>query len=504
MKPSNTNDCATPDLYRLDPKNLLVGEPLPGTLYTDAGRVILREGRILEPDLLTRLKGHQELGLFGDAEWSPDYFDESEVARPADTVADDQLPDGNASKDYSSLSVDDLLPGTRLISDIYSNRGALLARKGAEITEAFLNKLKQYCIFEVQMEAPATEDQSDPPKTKSVSKGKGRNERTSGQERIITPSELQTERERGKAVYEQSIDRVEETMRDAFKGRKTSATAIRDLISEFVGLLRIDSGLLPGLMQIGEMPSEYLYQHGLNVAVLAMSAAASLDLPDHEVAEIGLGAIMPDIGMLQVPESLRFAARPLTQAERAEVQRHPIYSVNLLQRLGVPEASVMIAYQAHERPDRSGYPNGRHRMLIHPYARLVSAADTYVAMTSERSHRPFVSPYEAMRTLLEEANQNMLDAGAVRTILDCMSLFPLGSYVDLSDGTSAKVIRANPGQHTKPVVVALDADGSESGIEVDLAGNNRIHVVRALESAPKPVNVTPPSTSTGGVAPSLA
>ena len=217
---------------------------------------------------------------------------------------------------------------------------------------------------------------------------------------------------------------------------------------------------------------------------MAMPVATTANVPEDQIPEIGMGAMMQDLGMMSVSGELRFAPRSLTEAERAEVERHPTYTVDLLQRLGVPDTSLMIAYQAHERPDRSGYPNGRHRMLIHPLARLVSAVDAYVALSSKRAHRPNRSPYEAMRVLLAEANENRQDADAVRAILDSLSLFPLGSYVTLSDGNDARVVRANPGKHTRPVVVVLNTDGTETACEVDLARSADLKIVKALESAP--------------------
>lgn len=493
--------CPAPGLHKLNPENLTVGELLPGALCTIDGRIMLREGQILKPEVLNRLRERLAEGIFGGAEWPTTYHAASEVTRSADSPAASQIRNENTPKELASFSVDELQPGTRLTSNLYTNRGALLAKKGAEITSRLLAKLKQYCIFEVQLGDPEPADTKvEPSETRPAKRRKVPPPDTPKARRVLPLADLQAELKRGKVLYQESIDRVGESMEDAFRGKRSSTTVLRQVISDFVGFLRMDPGVLPGLMMVGETPPEYLYQHGLNVALMAMSTATALNVSEEEIAEIGMGAIMQDIGMLSVPQTLRFAPRSLTDAERVEVQRHPIYSFDMLQRLGASETSLMIAYQAHERPDRSGYPNGRHRMLIHPHARLVSAADAYVALSSQRPHRAGCSPYEAMRTLLTEANENRLDPDAVRTILDCMSLFPLGSYVSLSDGTIAKVIRANPGKHTKPVVVALNADGSETESEIDLANNDTPQIVKAHASAPGLAPQPTPSTAAALVA----
>ena len=499
MPSKRIKGCAVPGLYKLDPTKLRMEEPLPGALCTIDGRIMLREGQILKADVLDRLRRRLAGGIFGDSDWPATYRAASQAART--TGCDSTAPSRNkgASKNLTSLTVDKLQPGMRLRSDLYTNRGALLLTKGAEVTCHLLNKLRQYRIFEVQL---GTLEPEEPESSEARSAKRRKVPPTNAHQppRILPLADFRAELTRGKILYQQSIDRVAEIIEDAFQGRRSSTTALRDVISDFAGFLQVASGLLPSLVTVGETPPEYLYQHGLNVALTAMSAATTLNVSEDEIAEIGMGAIMQDLGMLSVPKALRFAPRPLTDAERAEVQRHPIYSVDMLERLGAPKTSLMIAYQAHERPDRSGYPNGRHRMLIHPHARLVSAADVYVALSSQRPHRAGRSPYQAMRTLLKEANENHLDAGAVRTILDCMSLFPLGSYVSLSDGNVAKVIRANPGKHTQPVVVILNADGSETSSEIDLANNYSLRIVKAYASAPDLAAQPTPSTPAAQVA----
>ena len=85
-----------------------------------------------------------------------------------------------------------------------------------------------------------------------------------------------------------------------------------------------------------------------------------------------------------------------------------------------------------------------------------------------------------MEVLLRQTHSGRFDTQIVRNFLDCMSLFPIGSYVRLSNGRTARVLRSNPGLHTKPSVVLLNPDGSESDLELDLAKTQDLHVIQAL------------------------
>jgi len=147
---------------------------------------------------------------------------------------------------------------------------------------------------------------------------------------------------------------------------------------------------------------------------------------------------------------------------------------------GLPTGARFIAYQAHERGNGSGYPRNRTRRQIHRFAQVVAIADAYAAMTSTRPYRPATSPYEAVTRLLYEGTEERFDRELLRAFLDTVALFPIGSRVELSDGTAARVLRANPGLHTRPVVEEVTADFHPTGNVLDLSEENAPCVVRAM------------------------
>ncbi len=108
--------------------------------------------------------------------------------------------------------------------------------------------------------------------------------------------------------------------------------------------------------------------------------------------------------------------------------------------------------------------------------------DVFAAMTRPRPLRPAFMPYQAMKEILVDGSRGKLDPTIIRAFLDCVSLFPIGSYVELSGGVRARVVRANPGQHTRPVVVEVNDVGESSGTVIDLMKERRSRVIRALPS----------------------
>ncbi len=139
--------------------------------------------------------------------------------------------------------------------------------------------------------------------------------------------------------------------------------------------------------------------------------------------------------------------------------------------------SRMVAYQIHERCNGNGYPRNRQASMIHQAAKVAAVADVYVALVSPRSHRPALMPYYAVEHLIYGVKDGQFDSSAVRALLKTISLFPIGSYIKLSDHRVARVIRANPEHFGRPVVEVWSPDKLDQASEVvDLSENSQIAI----------------------------
>lgn len=264
-------------------------------------------------------------------------------------------------------------------------------------------------------------------------------------------------------------------------GRNVSAQELQQAVFHFVDMASLDFDLLPTIVALQQSGDEYLFDHGVNTALVSMAVAAHLGLERETIQTIGLGGLLHDIGMLRVPLAVRTARRALTQQEWHEVHRHPIHTLNMMTEIrGLPQEARFIAYQVHERGNGDGYPRRRTGRQMHPFAKIVSIADVFAAMTRPRPYRDAHSPYEAARTILMDVTTRRLDARLTRAFLDVVSLFPIGSRVGLSDGTQARVIRATPGKAARPIVEELTADGCPTGHLINLSKEEGVRVVTAF------------------------
>ena len=207
---------------------------------------------------------------------------------------------------------------------------------------------------------------------------------------------------------------------------------------------------------------EDLTKHAMSTAIVAMAIAIELGLDLENVRQIGVISLVQDWGMAQVPIDIRNLDRPLTQLEQLEIRKHPHYTAELLTQIpSLPSYIHTVAYQIHERPDGSGYPRGLHDQNIHLFAKIIHVADEYVAMISRRPHRQPIMPYSVMECLLREAERQRVDSQVVRALLHVLSLFPVGSFVRLSDESTAQVVRSNGENFASPVISRVeDKDGN--------------------------------------------
>jgi HD-GYP domain-containing protein (c-di-GMP phosphodiesterase class II) len=144
-----------------------------------------------------------------------------------------------------------------------------------------------------------------------------------------------------------------------------------------------------------------------------------------------------------------------------------------------------VAYHAHERENGKGYPKQRSGHLIHGFAKVVQIADMYEAMSSPRPYRQAMLPFRVIAHLIFLSRTGEVSPGLLKAFLKYVSLFPVGSIVELSDHSIGKVIAANGLSYSKPVIsVITDTEGTllprERIYQVDLTREQELSIIRAL------------------------
>lgn len=162
--------------------------------------------------------------------------------------------------------------------------------------------------------------------------------------------------------------------------------------------------LLP-IMDAIEARERYPRSRVRNIAMYAVAVARALRLSVDEVETIRLGALLCNLGMLRVPETILDKVTPLTDDEQARIRHHPVYGAELLSSVPQLQEVVPIVLHHHEDWSGNGYPIGVSGDRIPLGARIVRICETYDALTCERSYRPAYPLSEAMKAITAGAHR---------------------------------------------------------------------------------------------------
>lgn len=266
---------------------------------------------------------------------------------------------------------------------------------------------------------------------------------------------------------------------------------VKAICNRIVNTLIADKNLVINLTTLRSPENDYLVQHSLNVALYAINIGCSIGYSQSQIFELTYGALLADVGILKVGKEVVNKKNILNVEERRLIEKHPSYSLDYLNLIkGLPASLPYIIYQSHEKLDGSGYPKNRPAFLIHEFAKIIAIADIFDSLCTARPWRGAMAPYKAMEEVIRMAGQKKIDGKIIRQWLFSISLFPVGSYVNLSDSSVAKVISASPTDFTRPNLRAMKKNGQDliPPITIILSEDKSLKITSALSPSDLQVN----------------
>jgi HD-GYP domain-containing protein (c-di-GMP phosphodiesterase class II) len=213
---------------------------------------------------------------------------------------------------------------------------------------------------------------------------------------------------------------------------------------------------------------EYTYSHSLYVGMLSVLLGKYIGLSTSRLNDLALCGLLHDIGKTDIPIDIVNKPGPLTHEEFEIMKEHPSLSYKKLSGHMVISLAVLQGVRTHhEKYDGSGYPLGLAGKDIPLYARILAIADVYDALSSTRPYRKAWSPRKIFDYLTSCSNTHF-DPELLTAFLHCISAYPIGTIVHLSDGSSAVVKDNTPGFSLRPVIRFL-SPCSRASMDVDLS-----------------------------------
>lgn len=205
----------------------------------------------------------------------------------------------------------------------------------------------------------------------------------------------------------------------------------------------------------------YTFTHMVNVSILTMSQARALGMEGSTLRELGLAALMHDIGKVRTPTDILNKPEKLTDSEFAIMRMHVVDGAEILRRTPeMPAIAPVIAFEHHLRLDGTGYPFGVTRAGLNLGTQLCSIADVYDAMRSQRSYQQ-AFPSDRILEVMKRNDGHQFDQHLVRRFTQLLGIYPPGNLVRLDDGAMAVVIAVHAPDPFKPRVKVVAAPGGE-------------------------------------------
>lgn len=296
----------------------------------------------------------------------------------------------------------------------------------------------------------------------------------------LSSEEEQEKIEAAQKTYETFLDYINQVYTHYATHKVFSIPEINGKVLELCNFVRENRSFILRISPNYESRNKnFILTHSMRTTVLCIVMGLQLNMPYDKLIELGVASILHEIGQIRLPPQLYMTDKMLSPSEKAQMQTHTVIGYKIMKDAGFPLAVQLGVLEHHERETGTGYPRALKGDKISLYAKIISIACSFDAITSPRHFKEAKTTYEGMVELLKNEN-HAYDDTVVKALLFSISLFPIGAYVYLSNGKVAQVVNVSPVSPKNPIVKiigSVTADGKPKIIQTD---DENIKIIRVM------------------------
>jgi len=374
----------------------------------------------------------------------------------------------------NAIPFKDLAPDTYFSEPVFIDETYILLTPETPLTASLINRLAEWEIREiftagVQLNGEAAA--AAPEAEEADAEGRPVTSQTAGDKENL---------DKVNQFYEQFLKYVETVYTRYVTKGEISLKELSDRIKTLCDVILENKRYVLRILGGASSTSNYLVNHSTRSTVLAIVLGGHIKLPPHRLIELGVAAVLHEIGMVRLPPQLYMADRRLSDQERKSITAHPILGYNILKEKQFPLSICLAALEHHERMNGSGYPRSLTGDKISLYARIIAVACSYDAVTASRPYKEAREGYAGMVDILKNEGKQYDDV-VIKSLVYSLSVFPVGSFVLLTNAKLGQVIDVNPDNPRYPVVLVLGSktpDGKETIVQTSETGVRILKPVR--------------------------
>jgi putative nucleotidyltransferase with HDIG domain len=279
--------------------------------------------------------------------------------------------------------------------------------------------------------------------------------------------------------YRQAIEKVHS---QPTLSREQSENLIKGFLGEIMGEEEACIRLL------SENAGEKASLHSINVTVISLLLGKASGLAGQELQELGMGALLHDLGKVELPNRLRWSDEQFTNAEREIYQEHVAHGVTLGRKMGLSKEALVVIGQHHELADGKGYPKRITDERMTQPSRIVALVNLYDNLCNPCNPALAITPHEALAQIFAQ-RKSQFNTAILSQFVRMMGVYPPGSVVQLTDDRFALVVSVNSCRPLKPRIVIHDAHiPRDEALVIDLEDDPRLGIRRSLKPLQLPKN----------------
>jgi len=374
----------------------------------------------------------------------------------------------------NAIPLRELVPDSYYSAPVFLDDTYILLTPETPVTAALINRLAEWEIRELYSDGYLINDDAVVPDTveeESDSENHPVTSQTAGDKENL---------DKVNVFYEQFLKYVDTVYTRYVTKSEISLKELSDRIKTLCDVILENKRYVLRVLGNVSTSSNYLVNHSARSTILAIILGGHLKLPQHRLIELGVASVLHEIGMVRLPPQLYMAGRKLSDQERKSITAHPILGYNILKEKQFPLSICLAALEHHERMNGSGYPRSLTGDKISLYARIIAVACSYDAVTASRPFREAREGYAGMVDILKNDGKQYDDV-VIKSLVYSLSVYPVGSFVLLTNSRVAQVIDVNPDNPRYPVVLVLGSrtpDGKETIIQTSETGVRILKPVR--------------------------
>lgn len=298
-----------------------------------------------------------------------------------------------------------------------------------------------------------------------------------------------------KQLYNQGIDLIKDVFDKARQAKELSPQQAEEYIANSIDfklitnyIAQLIDGILFGETELFSYfyiyrQKGYLYEHSLNVCLLAVKIGVWMDMNKSDLVSLALGGLLHDLGLITVKDIISLP-RKLSHKEMEKVKEHPVHSAKIVGKIkGLASDIIDVIRGHHRRISDEDFTKELSSEKLQKMSQIIGLADVYEAITHPRSYRGAKLPHEAIKELVENESDKF-QGKIIKSLIDNIGIYPIGSWVRLTNGEIGLVVSINKGYPLRPKInIMFGAKGNklEDVKSIDLLNEPHLHIESPID-----------------------